>query len=99
MNIVGVDEKFHGISTLIQISAQGIRGTGSGFFYEELGDAFPEYHNARIIEKTWVVTNRHVLLPKVGGKEFVPDEFTFNLRKKKMVKSYGILSLLVKMNY
>ncbi|HEV2192542.1 MAG TPA: serine protease [Nitrosopumilaceae archaeon] len=78
---MGIDDRFHGLSTLIRVVSTTLETSGSGFFYEKLGKPWEEHPDVRDIEGTWVVTNRHVLLPRIGGKEFVPESFTFNLRK------------------
>lgn len=38
----------------------------------------PQWHR---LDKYWLVTNRHVLLPKVNNVEYEPDELVFCLRK------------------
>lgn len=35
----------------------------------------------RAIQDMWLITNRHVLLPKVREKEIAPESFIFSLRK------------------
>ena len=57
----------------------------SGFFYEEMspkesGGQDPQWY---IIDKHWLITNRHVVLPKIDEKEYIPDEFTFHIRRIK----------------
>lgn len=78
---MSIDDRFHGLSTLIRVVSTNVETSGSGFFYEKLGKPWKEHPDVRDVEDTWVVTNRHVLLPRIGGKEFVPESFTFNLRK------------------
>lgn len=56
---------------------------GSGFYYTEVTPTDPtkkgpQWHR---LDKYWLVTNRHVLLPKVNNVEYVPDELVFCLRK------------------
>ncbi len=58
----------------------GSRG-GTSFFYQEPGlDNFADNEQWRNINRLWVVTNRHVALPKIRGQEVLPDSFTFHLR-------------------
>lgn len=56
---------------------------GSGFYYNEMTPADPTKTGPQwyALEKYWLVTNRHVVLPKVKDVECVPDKFTFCLRK------------------
>ena len=60
-----------------------VHSLGTGFFYQALSPHDPaggEYQWVKI-QKVWLVTNRHVLLPKRSGQETVPASVTFNLRK------------------
>lgn len=58
---------------------------GSAFYYNEVNPTKPEETGPQWYEinKQWLVTNRHVVLPKVNGVECVPDEFIFCLRECK----------------
>jgi len=56
---------------------------GSGFYYNEVSPSDPsmvdpQWYN---INKYWLVTNRHLVLPRIDGEECLPDEFVFNLRE------------------
>ena len=56
---------------------------GSAFFYNEQspaepGKTGPQWYK---LERHWLVTNRHVVLPEIDGVEHIPDEFTFGFRK------------------
>lgn len=56
---------------------------GSAFFYNEQspaepGKTGPQWYK---LERHWLVTNRHVVLPGIDGVEHIPDEFTFGFRK------------------
>jgi len=83
------DEVFHRISTLIFTSHKKGTESGTGFFYQQLGPRDPNIQGPqwRRIEKTWLVTNRHVVLPRIHKtpqeyQEFLPNSFSFHLRKK-----------------
>jgi len=80
---MNVDDTFHGISTLLLTGFQGRQNQGTGFFYDELAPKDPNTKGFywREVEATWIVTNRHVLLPKVEGNEIIPDTITFHVRK------------------
>lgn len=56
---------------------------GSGFYYNEVSPSEPEKIGPQWykLDKFWLVTNRHVVLPKIDGVECVPDSFTFCLRE------------------
>jgi hypothetical protein len=77
-----VDDKFHSITTLLVASTLYGQSQGTGFYYQKLT---PKDHTKegqwRAIEKTWLVTNRHVVLPKINDKETIPTTFSFHLRK------------------
>jgi len=80
---MNIDDTFHGISTLLVTEFQRKQILGTGFFYEELA---PEDHTKkgyywRAVKETWIVTNRHILLPKVKEKEIIPSSITFHIRK------------------
>jgi hypothetical protein len=83
MTKMKIDDTFHGISTLILTNFQGKQVLGTGFFYQELAPKDPakKGYYWREVKETWVATNRHVLLPKVKGKEVIPDNVTFHIRK------------------
>lgn len=80
---MNVDDTFHGISTLLLTGFQGRQIQGTGFFYDELAPEDPNTKGFywREVEATWIVTNRHVLLPKVEGNEIIPDTVIFHVRK------------------
>ena len=80
---MNVDDTFHGISTLLLTGFQGRQIQGTGFFYDELAPQYPNTKGYywREVEATWIVTNRHVLLPKIEGREIIPDTITFHVRK------------------
>lgn len=91
-----VDEKIIGMTTLIksQSSKYGYKAQGSGFFYLELADepTGPINEEKQIgwykIEGEWLITNRHVALPRIKKAdgtetETYPDVFQFNLREIK----------------
>lgn len=78
-----VDDAFHGITTLVHASTTLAHISGGGFFYHKFSDekeagTGPRW---RYVEKMWLVTNRHIALPTFHKKEYLPDQFTFNLRK------------------
>lgn len=75
------DDVFHAITTLISVSIPDGSSQGSGFFYQQLAPVEkPGEPEWGAVEKTWLVTNRHVAFPKVSGEEKIPDSFSFHLR-------------------
>jgi len=78
-----IDDAIHGISTLIMASTPEGNSQGSGFFYQELGEKDPKKEGCqwRRVENVWLVTNRHVALPVINGEEFIPEAFTFHMRR------------------
>lgn len=57
----------------------------TGFFYEEMYPKEPGLQDPQwyMIDKHWLITNRHVVIQKIKGKEYIPDEFIFHIRQLK----------------
>jgi hypothetical protein len=89
---ITVDDQLHQVTTLISVDSAVGSSQASGFFYNRLGPADPAKSGPqwRSLAKTWVVTNRHVVLSRAqynlhGNlviQEFLPLRLTFNLRKE-----------------
>ena len=78
---MSVNDALQNISTIIQTQATSVSAQGTGFFYSRLEPTEQEGPQWRKIEDMWVVTNRHVLLPRADEREIPPTKVTFNLRK------------------
>ncbi|MCH8915965.1 MAG: hypothetical protein IIA82_09010 [Thaumarchaeota archaeon] len=78
---MNLDDTFHSNTTLITTEYDGTISQGSGFFYQVLGEKDEKNSKWTSIKEVWLVTNRHVLLPKNEGKEVIPNKITFNLRR------------------
>lgn len=77
------DDTLYSMTTIIEIECGSFRVSGSGFFYNLLSEKDIEKGSQwREIEGMWLVTNRHVALPKINETEMIPDIFTFNFRQK-----------------
>lgn len=77
-----VDDAFHGITTLLVSSTPYGQSQGTGFYYQKLAPKDPTKDAQwRAVEKTWLVTNRHVVLTKIKNCETIPTTFAFHLRK------------------
>jgi len=76
-----LNTEFHLISTMIETIVKDKKFLGSGFFYLEYGEKNQESPQWTAIKENWLVTNRHILLPKIEGKETVPDKINFYLRR------------------
>ena len=78
-----LDTKLHNMTTLIHTTTpQGTGHLGTGFFYgvsapPERGG--PKYQWVRL--DIWVITNRHVIRPKLNGVEQHPESITIHLRR------------------
>jgi len=72
-----IDDRLHGISTIIETS----EGQATGFYFQVLAEKKKEEAEWRAVEELWLVTNRHVVLTKVEGKETFVDSLSFGLRK------------------
>lgn len=60
----------------------------SGFYYNEVSPSDPSKTGGQWVQvdKTWLVTNRHVVLPTINNEECVPDTFSFNIRETAAVQ-------------
>ena len=78
-----MDDKIHGISTLLSCNYSHGSSQGTGFFYQSLAEVDPTQKGGqwRAVEALYIVTNRHVVLAKQGEDEIFPNVFTFHLRK------------------
>jgi hypothetical protein len=79
-----LNDTFNLLTTPVTASIAQQQSLGTAFFYNRL--ALPEDPTKkgpqwRTAQDTWLITNRHVVLPKVGEKEVAPDTFIFHLRK------------------
>ena len=71
------DEMLYGMTTIIEAHIGQLKSQGSGFFYNQLGEKDPNKSEQWIeVKGTWLVTNRHVALPKINDKETIPNSFT-----------------------
>ena len=83
----GFEKQLFGLTTIIKAFVTKdnklFTSQGSAFYYNEeipVGDV----ENGRRwhkLDKQWLVTNRHVVLPTIEGVECVPDSFVFCFRK------------------
>lgn len=81
---MNTDEKINGISTLIVTICPECQSQGTGFFYQEIAPKDPaKKEEWREIKNVWLVTNRHVVLPTINGKELIPNSVTFHIRRIK----------------
>lgn len=76
-----IDDRFHGITTLLAVNTTHSQIQGTGFYYMHLGLKNGDKSQWREAKNQWLVTNRHVVLPKVNNNEIIPDSFSFHLRK------------------
>lgn len=77
----GIDQRLHGISTLVNCSWPDGSCSGSGFFYKVLGDTDPgkaEIPGYVRLDQLYLVTNRHVL---VNEHNQLATSATFHYRK------------------
>lgn len=81
------ERQLYSITTIIEskiiIDGKIYSSQGSGFYYTEQspteeGKLGPQWYK---LDKFWLVTNRHVVLSIIDGKEYLPDSFTFCFRE------------------
>lgn len=78
-----LDSKLHQMTTLIVTETPQGSARGTGFFYQVTGQP-PEPDKPGwqwVPIDVWIITNRHVLLPRVNGAETQPHAITFHLRR------------------
>lgn len=77
------DRDLYGLTTLIECGTTQFKSQGSGFYYNVMSPKDPNIDGGqwRKIEGTYLITNRHVALPKLNECEILPDYFVFNLRE------------------
>ena len=78
-----IDSLIHGLSTIIEVDFGAEETQGSGFFYFQLAPRDPAQKEGqwRKVESIWLITNRHVLLPKdQDDSEIQPKALTFRIR-------------------
>lgn len=78
-----LNNRIHGISTIIKTELLGKSITSSGFFFFEVDSNKNPAKHWYQLTKYWLVTNRHVVLVKDNlGKEHLPDLLTYMIRKR-----------------
>ena len=80
---ISFDKDLYGLTTLIECGTTKFKSQGSGFYYNEISpkDSNVDGGQWREIRGTYLITNRHVALPKINECEVLPDHFVFNLRE------------------
>lgn len=80
---ISFDKNLYGLTTLIECGTAQFKSQGSGFYYNEISPKDPNIDDGqwREIKGTYLITNRHVALPKINECEVLPDYFIFNLRE------------------
>ena len=76
-----IDDALHNISTMVIAETSEGQFQGTGFYYNRLGPTDKEGPQWRRVDGMWLVTNRHVLIPRHAGTEVAPTRFTFHLRR------------------
>jgi hypothetical protein len=80
---MNLDDTFHFMTTLVVTSTPVGQKQSTGFYYHHLapGNSSKTGPQWCAVQNTWLVTNRHVILPKIDGKEVMPTTFAFHLRR------------------
>ncbi len=80
---MNLNDTFQCITTMVITSTPEVQVQGTGFYYQHLEaiDSSKTIPQWRAVQKTWLITNRHILLPKLNGKELMPTKFAFYLRR------------------
>jgi len=78
---MNLNDTFHLITTLVVAAIPNGQSQGTAFFYSRLAPKTKEGPEWRAVTGTWLVTNRHVVLPIINGTESVPLAFAFHLRR------------------
>jgi hypothetical protein len=77
------EERLQGLTTIVLARSAAGGSQASAFFYHRLGAKDPAKSGPqwRAITGTWLVTNRHVILPKLNGTEIPASSFSFGFRR------------------
>lgn len=75
---MNLNDTFNRISTIIYTDD---RVQGTGFFFHEFGRTDKNGPHWAKIERVWLVTNRHVVMPKGKTGERRPRKIVFHIRK------------------
>jgi hypothetical protein len=76
-----IDDRLHSITTIVMVNIPPNTWQGTGFFYHVLGEKDPSKDAQwREVKQTFLITNRHVLLPVIDGKENIPNQLIFYIR-------------------
>jgi hypothetical protein len=81
------ERQIFSITTIIKcnvaINGHSYCSQASGFYYNEVSPSEPDKVGPQWykLDKFWLVTNRHVVLPQINGVECVPDNLIFYLRE------------------
>ena len=78
---MNLNDALHGISTIIRADTTSFSYQGSGFHFSRLAPPDEDAPQWRTIEDIWLVTNRHVVIPKREHVEFLPTRLEFGLRR------------------
>ena len=80
---ISLNDAFHILTTPVVSSYPAGKSQGTGFFYHRLEPADPNKKgpHRRAAANVWLITNRHILLPRINGAERLPSSFTFHLRR------------------
>lgn len=78
---MNLDDRINTLTTLVRNRTEHGQGQGSAFYYQHLSPKEGDGPQWRNVLNTWLVTNRHVVLPKVQDAEIVPTELCFHLRR------------------
>ena len=78
---MNLNDTFNLMTTLVITTTDKGQTQGTAFFYQHLGPKTKEGPQWRNITNTWLVTNRHVIYPKIKNKEIFPLIFTYHMRK------------------
>lgn len=82
VSATNIDDAFHGIATVAISTYSKGQSVGTAFYYNRFIPYDPNIDklNTHRVQSTWLVTNRHVLIPKDNNIEIFPDSFIFHLR-------------------
>ena len=79
-----IESKLQDMATIVESGLNNVfKRQGTGFFYYA---GTPVNSKAggtkrKKLDGHWLITNRHIVLPKINDKEIIPDYFTFNFRE------------------
>ena len=78
---MNLNDQLNFLTTPVLSSTPHGQAQGTGFYYQHLSPKTEDGPEWRKVLNTWLVTNRHVVIPRSEDKETIPASLSFHLRR------------------